>query len=92
MAHPKLTDRTCFSAPTGFWKEFEARSLEHGYASASEYVRALFEADKAYRLRPMLDPGSMHRVLRIPPEIEGESGGSSLRKPGESSALNRAKH
>ncbi len=52
MASPKLTDRTSFSAPAGFWEDFNARAKAQGYESGSEYLRALYEADLSYGLRP----------------------------------------
>jgi hypothetical protein len=83
MAAPKLTDRTSFSAPAGFWKDFDARAKAQGYDSGSEYLRALYEADLSYGLRPALEPGTMRRVLRIASHIEGQPAVGHQRKPGK---------
>lgn len=69
----RKTGSLSFSVPDGFEADLDARAKQHGFKNRSEYLRALYEADKFYRLRPALSD-TVERVLRLP-EVEGHARG-----------------
>jgi hypothetical protein len=72
---PKLTERESFSAPAGFYGDFDAHWQRLGFEDRSKFFRALFEAAKHYELRSALHPETGDRVLRTLADIKAETFG-----------------
>lgn len=75
-------------------KDIDARAAVLGFRNRSEYLRALYEMDQYYDLRPALAPDTHARLLRVFDQVTGKPlvGVNDPEALAKETALPRGKH